>query len=124
MSDFKDAMNCILVIRLLGLSTALSISLVGCQQLESLTSQFQQTVTQTRSDAVPSCDPSFSLAGFFDDRPEILIEKPARNSLASDLRRIAVIPPSGDGRDEFTRRFESALASVKVGDQPYFQVVS
>lgn len=107
------------------ISIAMGLSLVGCQQVEGLTSQFSQGGGgQSASASAPSCDPGFSLAGFFDDRPEILIKRPAKNPEAGDLQRIAVIPPNGDGSNEFTQRFESALASVKVGGQPYFQVVS
>ncbi len=118
-------MNAINVLRLPILSLAIGVGLAGCQQVEGLTSQLSQSSgNQTSSASTPSCDPGFSLAGFFDGRPEILINRPAKNPEAGDLRRIAVIPPSGDGSDDFTQRFESALASVKVGGQPYFQVVS
>ncbi len=95
---------------------------VGCETVGTVTDQVKKAVVAENQ--TPSCDPAFSLAGFFDSRPEILIEKPAKHPAAGDLRRIAVIPPSGDGSDEFTRRFESALVSVKNGDQPYFQVVT
>jgi len=108
------------------LFSAITFGISGCQQVGSLTTQLQQTVAATTAgrDEAPSCDPAFSLAGFFDSRPEVLIEKPARHPQAGDLRRIAVIPPSGEGGDEFTRRFESALTSIKAGGQPYFQVVA
>lgn len=98
--------------------------LAGCQQVDSLTADLKSTVGVSSDGGTPSCDPAFSLAGYFDGRPEILIEKPAKHPQAGDLRRVAVVPPSGDGADEFTRRFESALASVKVDGQPYFQVVT
>ena len=108
------------------LFSTIIFSVAGCQQVGSLTTQLQQTVgasTASKGEA-PSCDPAFSLAGFFDSRPEVLIEKPAKHPQAGDLRRIAVIPPSGEGGNDFTRRFESALASIKDGGQPYFQVVA
>lgn len=101
-----------------------AVSLTSCQQVESLTADLKSSVGVDSDSGTPSCDPSFSLAGYFDSRPEILIDKPANHPQAGDLRRIAVIPPKGDGSDEFTRRFEAALTSVKVGGQPYFQVVT
>lgn len=106
---------------ILGFAT---LVLVGCETVDTVTKQVTKAVTVASKDETPSCDPAFSLAGFFDSRPEVLIEKPANHPAAGDLRRIAVIPPSGDGSDEFTRRFESALVSIKNGDQPYFQVVT
>ena len=118
-------MQAVNVFRRSVLSVAMGITVVGCQQVQDLTGQRSQSgPARTESASAPSCDPGFSLAGFFDDRPEILIKKPARNPEAGDLRRIAVIPPSGNGSDEFIQRFESTLTSVKVGGQPYFQVVS
>jgi len=101
-----------------------AFTLVGCKTVETVTKQVTSAVTADSKNETPSCDPAFSLAGFFDNRPEVLIDKPARHPVAGDLRRIAVIPPSGNGSDDFTRRFESALVSVKNGDQPYFQVVT
>ena len=89
-----------------------------------MTADLKSSVGATSTAETPSCDPAFSLAGYFDSRPEILIDKPANHPQAGDLRRIAVIPPKGDGSDEFTRRFEAALTSVKVGGQPYFQVIA
>lgn len=100
------------------------LAIVGCSTVDTVTKQVKKAVAGSSTDQTPSCDPAFSLAGFFDSRPEVLIEKPANHPSAGDLRRIAVVPPSGDGSDEFTRRFESALVSVKNGDQPYFQVVT
>jgi len=106
------------------LPLVLVVSLTSCQQVESLTADLKSTVGVSSDSGTPSCDPAISLAGYFDSRPEILIERPANHPQAGDLRRIAVIPPKGDGSDEFTRRFEAALTSIKVNDQPYFQVVT
>lgn len=119
-------MNAIGLFKRSATSIVIGLGLASCQQVESLTSSFDQggSGAQTRNVSAPSCDPGFSLAEFFDDRPEILIKRPAKNPEAGDLRRIAVIPPSGDGSDEFIQRFESALTSIKVGGQPYFQVVA
>ncbi|MGI9493834.1 MAG: peptidoglycan-binding protein [Geminicoccaceae bacterium] len=106
------------------LPLVVAVGLTSCQQVESLTADLKSTVSTERDSGTPSCDPSFSLAGYFDSRPEILIDKPAKNPQAGELRRVAVIPPKGDGSDEFTRRFEAALTSLKVDGQPYFQVVT
>ena len=108
----------------LALPLMVASSLSGCQQVSTLTADLKNSVGATSSSETPSCDPAFSLAGYFDSRPEILIDKPAKHPEAGDLRRIGVIPPKGDGSDEFTRRFEAALTSIKVNGQPYFQVVS
>ncbi len=103
---------------------ALAVILTNCQQVETLKADLKGVVGADSRAETPSCDAAASLAGYFDSRPEILIDKPAKYPQAGDLRRVAVIPPKGDCSDEFSRRFEAALTSIKVGDQPYFQVIA
>ena len=99
--------------------------LPGCQDIQNVVADVTApTTSNLTSDTVKSCDPAYSLSGFFDSRPEILIQKPAEYPQAGELKRIAVVAPKGEAGDAFVDSFERTLTSIKVGGQPYFQVVS
>ncbi len=108
-----------------GLTLAALITLPGCQDVKNIVSDVTASAApEPTSGEVESCDPAYSLSGFFDSRPEILIQKPAEYPQAGELKRVAVVAPKGAGGDAFIDSFERILTSIKVGGQPYFQVVS
>lgn len=99
--------------------------LPGCRDIQNVVADVTATAKPApTSDKVASCDPGYSLAGFFDSRPEILIQKPAKYPQAGELKRVAVVAPAGEAGDAFVDSFERILTSIKVGGQPYFTVVA
>lgn len=108
-----------------GLAFAALVILPGCQDIKNVVADVRSTVgPEPTSGDIASCDPAYSLSGFFDSRPEILIQKPAKFPQAGELKRVAVVAPEGEKGDLFVDSFEQILTSIKVGGQPYFQVVS
>ncbi len=99
--------------------------LAGCSDIQNVVNDVTASAKPApTSDKIASCDPAYSLSGFFDNRPEILIEKPAKYPQAGELKRVAVVAPSGEGGTAFVDSFEQILTSIKVSGQPYFTVVS
>lgn len=107
----------------IAVTLAATLSLTGCEGMETGTPSFLSVGSSTGG-KVASCDPGYSLSGFFDKRPEILIDRPAEYPQAGELKRIAVVAPTGEEGEAFTESFERTLTSIKVGGQPYFQVVA
>ena len=107
------------------LSCSVLMMLPGCRDIQNVVADVTASAKPApTSEKVSSCDPGYSLAGFFDGRPEILIEKPAKYPQAGELKRVAVVAPAGEGGEAFVDSFEQILTSIKVGGQPYFTVVS
>ena len=86
------------------LACSISTVLVGCRDIQNVVADVTASAKPApTSDRVESCDPAYSLSGFFDNRPEILIEKPAKYPQAGELKRVAVVAPEGGRRRSFRR---------------------